>query len=514
MLKFTAPITIDAAAPDGAPKRTITGIAVPYGVSATVTDGTEVRFEKGALPTEGKAPKLFLYHDATQPVGLVTERVDTEEGMLFSAKIAATAAGDEALTLAMEGVLDSVSVGVNPTKYKYDKNGVMVITAADWLELSMVPVPAFAGAAITEVAAAAEEIHTETPDVAIVTDEATPKEIEVSESPAVIEASSVAPVLFAQPRQFKMPSAAEYVSKILAGGAEAQEFLANLRAAAPDVITTDTPGILPEQILGPVYDNFQSLRPVVAAIGTKAMPGGGKIFRRPEVTTHTTIGLSNGENAALDSGTFVVSNNNVTKEVYGGYVKLSEEDMEWTEPAVMGLILNDMAKIYANATDNVAADNLVTGANLTTTAVAADYSKPEEWVKWIYLSAEAILSGSNGNLPTHLFLAPNMWRQLGLLSDDQNRPLFPQVGPMNAFGSLSPGSTSATAFGLTVVVDRNFADDVVIVGDPSGFEIFETPKGAVTVDATDGSLAKIIKFRGYFATLMIDNQKFRKFNWT
>jgi hypothetical protein len=108
MLKFTAPITIDAAAPDGAPKRTITGIAVPYGVSATVTDGTEVRFEKGALPTEGKAPKLFLYHDATQPVGLVTERVDTEEGMLFSAKIAATAAGDEALTLAMEGVLDSV----------------------------------------------------------------------------------------------------------------------------------------------------------------------------------------------------------------------------------------------------------------------------------------------------------------------------------------------------------------------------------------------------------------------
>ena len=515
MLKFTAPISLDAAASDGTPKRTITGIAVPYGVAATVTDGTAVRFEKGALPTEGKAPKLFLYHDATQPVGLVTERVDTEEGMLFSAKIAATAAGDEALTLAMEGVLDSVSVGVNPTKFKYDKDGIMVITAADWLELSMVPVPAFAGATITEVAAAAEEIPTDDAPVAIVEAEATPKEIEVSEqTPAVIEASSVAPVVFAQPKQFKMPSAAEYVAKVMAGGSEAEQFFANIRAAAPDVVTTDTPGILPEPIVGAVYNNFRGLRPVVDAVGVKAMPGGGKVFRRPEVTTHTSMAVSNGENAALQSGTFVVSNNNVTKGVYGGYVKLSEEDMDWTEPEVIGLLLDDMARIYANTTDNVAADNLLSGTNLGVSIAAADIAKPEEWVEAIYKCAEAILSGSNGNLPTHLFLAPNMFRALGLLVDDSKRPLFPQVGPMNAFGTMSPAATGATAFGLTVVVDRNFADDTVIVGDPSGFEIFEQQKGAIQVDTADGALARIIKFRGYFATLMIDNQKFRKFSWT
>ena len=515
MLKFTAPITLDAAAGDGTPKRTITGIAVPYGVAATVTDGTAVRFEKGALPTEGKAPKLFLYHDATQPVGLVTERVDTEEGMLFSAKIAATAAGDEALTLAMEGVLDSVSVGVNPTKFKYDKDGVMVITAADWLELSMVPVPAFSGATITEVAAAAEEIPTDDAPVAIVEAEATPKEIEVSEqTPAVIEASSVAPVVFAQPKKFTMPTAAEYVSKILAGGAEADSFIAELRAAAPDVTTGDSVGILPEVITGSVYNNFRGLRPVIDACGVKAMPGGGKIFRRPEVTTHTSMAVSPGENQNLQSGTFVVSNNNVTKSVYGGYVRLSEEDMEWTEPAVLGLLLDDMARIYANTTDNVAADNLLSGTNLSVSIAAADIAKPEEWVEAIYKAAEAILSGSNGNLPTHLFLAPNMWRSIGMLVDGDKRPLFPQVGPMNAFGTMSPAATGATAFGLTVVVDRNFADDTVIVGDPSGFEIFEQQKGAIQVEAADGSLSRYIKFRGYFATLMIDNQKFRKFSWT
>ncbi|MGA0795457.1 MAG: tRNA (adenosine(37)-N6)-dimethylallyltransferase, partial [Quisquiliibacterium sp.] len=52
----------------------------------------------------------------------------------------------------------------------------------------------------------------------------------------------------------------------------------------------------------------QDAQRLIDAIGARAMPQSGKIFRRPEVTTHTTIGLSNGENTNLDQGTFVVSN--------------------------------------------------------------------------------------------------------------------------------------------------------------------------------------------------------------
>ena len=50
----------------------------------------------------------------------------------------------------------------------------------------------------------------------------------------------------------------------------------------------------------------------------------------------------------------------------------------------------------------------------------------------------------------------------------------------------------------------------MVLGDPSGFEIFEQQKGAIQVEAADGSLSKYIKFRGYFATLMIDGTKFKK----
>jgi HK97 family phage prohead protease len=495
MIRLTAQNTF-VLAEDGESPRSISGVAVPWNTEATVSDGTRVRFERGSLPITGKKPKLLKYHDSEQPVGVVTGRLDSEEGMLFTARISATSEGNDMLELIKDEAVDSVSVGVDVVDASYDDNGTMVIKKANWVELSLVTAPAFKGAMITEVAATEPQEET-----------TTMSEVKVEAS---VEAPAPAPqMLFAAPRaEFKLPSAAEYISKLIKGGSEAQQFLANIRAAAPDVVTTDTPGILPEPIVGPVYNNFRGLRPVVDAIGVKAMPGGGKVFRRPEVTTHTTIGLSNGENANLDSGTFVVSNNNVTKNVYGGYVRLSEEDMDWTEPEVLGLLVDDMARIYANETDNVAADALLAGVSAT--EPISNRTVPGDWVSAIYNAASTILSSSNGNLPTHLFLSPNNWAFLGKLVDDADRPLFPNIGPMNAFGAVSPGQLTGNAFGLTVVVDRNFAADTAIVGHPDGFEIFEQQKGAIQVEAADGSLSRYIKFRGYFATLMIDATKFVK----
>ena len=499
MIRLTAENTF-VLAEDGESPRTISGVAVPWNTEATVSDGTRVRFERGALPVTGKKPKLLKYHDSEQPVGVVTGRLDSEEGMLFTARISATSEGNDMLELIKDEAVDSVSVGVDVVDATYDDNGTMIIKKANWVELSLVTAPAFKGAMITEVAATEPQEET-----------TTMSEVKV-EAPAEVPAPAPAPqMLFAAPRkEFKLPSAAEYISKIIRGGSEAQEFLANIRAAAPDVVTTDTPGILPEPILGPVYNNFRGLRPVVDAIGVRAMPGGGKVFRRPKVTTHTTIGASNGENANLDQGTFVVQNNNVTKGVYGGYVRLSEEDMDWTEPEVLGLLVDDMARIYANETDEVACTNLATDTSANTESfTVANIADPEEWITWMYAAAQDILTDSNGWLPTHLFLSPLRWSQLGKLVDTADRPLFPQVGPMNAYGNVQPGSTAGNAFGFSVVVDRNFTDEMIL-GHPDGFEIYEQQKGALQVEAADGSLSRYIKFRGYFATLTIDVKKFKR----
>ena len=95
-----------------------------------------------------------MYHDSAMAVGVVTDRVETDAGMLFSAKISRTALGNDALQLALDGVLDSVSVGVDPIEYSVEAStGVITVTKGNWLELSLVPIPAFAGATIDTVKA-------------------------------------------------------------------------------------------------------------------------------------------------------------------------------------------------------------------------------------------------------------------------------------------------------------------------------------------------------------------------
>jgi len=511
MIKFTAiPITLDAAAGDSTAPRTITGIAVPWDTVATVSGGEKVMFKRGAFDLNAKPARLLENHDG-RPIGIVTEIIDLENGLGFTASFARSQQADNVVELIQMSAYDSVSVGAVPRKFKYDKNGVMIVSSADLQELSVVAVPAYADAIIDSIAASepdpeVEEESTEPQPDTSLQEETMSQETQVEAStPDVIPTT----IFAAARREFKLPSPAEYISSYLKGGHEFAQMNENIRAAAPDVITTDTPGILPTPILAPVYNNFRGLRPVVDAIGAKAMPAGGKIFIRPEVTTHTSMAVQSAENAALQSGTFVVYNNQVTKNTYGGYVTISEQDMDWTDPNVLSLVLDDMSRIYANQTDDVAADALVAGA--TTTAVLSDANLllADKVVAFVYDAAATILSASNGNLPTHLFVSSDVFASLGKLSDSSLRPLFPQTGPMNAYGQMSPASTESVAFGLRVVVDRNFAAKTMIVGEASGFEIFEQQKGAISID-NPSTLSRTIAFRGYFATLMIDPTKFVK----
>jgi len=503
----TESFTIDAAEGE-APRRTISGIAVRYNTPAKVSDGTMVAFAPGSLPVDGRAPTLMMYHDSSKVIGIVQERLETPEGMLFVAKVSDTLLGSEALVLASDGALPEVSVGVEPLKFKYDKEGTMIVTSASWSELSLVARGAF-DAPIQQVAASTPE-EEEVTTIQEAPQQETETMNETVEAPAIIEASKATQTIFATAKkEFKMPTPAEYISAFVTNPDKFAEMRAGIEAAAPNVLTSDIPGVLPLPIVQPTYNNFIGRRPVIDAVGVKAMPQGGKVFIRPEVTTHTSVGVQSTENTALTQGTFVVTDNQVTKGTYGGYVTLSEQSIDWSTPEVIGLVLDDMGRIYANATDNVAADNLVAGATVTSNFASATETDPSYWQAWISAAATTILSGSNGNLPTHLFLSPDYWGTLMGLSDSSKRPLFPAVGPMNAYGNLMPGQPNGIAFGLQVVVDRNFAANTIIVGDASGYEIFEQQKGAISIDVPS-TLSRTIAFRGYLATLMIDSSKFVK----
>jgi HK97 family phage prohead protease len=515
MIKLIASqVTIDAAAGE-AGRREITGIAVPYGVSATVSDGTSVIFEAGSLPVDGKAPRLYMNHDATNAIGIVTERVDTPEGMMFTAKISKTQAGDEALILAMDGVLDSVSVGVNPIKYTTAKDGTVTVTAADWIELSLVPVPAFAGAIITDIAAS---IPQDEPEISTIETEPTQETEPMSEAtiPAVEATIPTAPIFAQAKRKFAMPSAGEYLAAMHAGGdtffnvnAAYKEAVRDqqtaLQAAAGDVLTTDTPGLLPVPVLGPLFQDLNFVRPVVTAFGARSMPNTpSKTFIRPTITTHTSAATQT-ENSAVSATTMVIASNTVTKATVAGQVTLTMQDMDFTDPAAMNLILNDLAGEYLIATDNIAADNLVAGKTASGSTWTVTAGDPTSLINSLYDAAREITEDSN-YFPTHLCVSPDVWEKLGAQLDANKRPVLGYttngVLGQNSLGRVGGlAYTAMDVMGLTLVVDNNFASGTMLVVYAPGYEIYEAQQGVLSI-ANPSTLSRTFSYYGYFSTFV------------
>ena len=520
MIKLTVgDFTLDAAAADGAPRRTISGVAVPYNVFAAVSDDSIVMFLPGSLPIDGKAPRLFMYHDHSQPVGVVTERVDTEQGMMFSAKISATNLGNDALIMAQDGTIDQVSVGVNPTKFSYDEQDRMIIEAADWLELSLVPIGAFGDQAnITDVAAS---IHQNQPPVSNNEPVTTEKEIIMSnEISTAVEATIPTPALPATARRkFDLPTAGEYMAAYHIGGesfrnvqAAVKDFVANkqsaLQAAAGDVITTDTPGLLPVPVLGPIMANLNYIRPVVAAIGARAMPDGGnqKTFIRPTWTTHPTVAAQANELAAPSATTPVIASNVVTKTTLAGQVTLSVQDIDFTSPAALEIILQDLVGQYLLKSDDVAADAIVAGASASGSTWTVTAGNPSSLIAAIYDAATDILDATNF-LPDTVFVSPGVWKSLGSQLDGDNRPVFPYTGAAGLMGVNGFGAANVTVantfnpFGLNLVADKNFASGTMIVANSKACEFYEQVRGLMSVEVP-GTLGRTFSYYGYVATFI------------
>ena len=507
MIRFTAEIpTLDFAKSEDDAPASISGIAVPWApTTAVVQGGQKVAFARGAFDVNQKAAKLIEGHDLGQLRGTVNALADMEEGLGFTATFARTRASADAVELIRSGAYDAVSVGAEVQESHYDKElKATVVTRANLVELSLVAVPAFSGAEIRDLVAQAdepdEEIPTETP-------QPTPsEEDETMSEPTTVEAAiATQPIYATAKREFKLPSAAEYISAFVRGGHDFAQMNDNIRAAAPDVITSDIPGVIPTPIIAPVYNNFQGRRPLIDATGVRNMPQSGAIFIRPVVTTHNSIGTAT-QNTTITASAFVVDDVQITKTIQGGYVEISEASLDWSQPEVLGALLDDMARVYADRTDLLACSELVSGTTNSNNFANASITDPAEWVRWMYQAAADILTGSNGNLPSALAVSPNIFQYLGQLVDGSDRPLFPQVGPMNAYGTMTPGSDSAVAFGLRLVVDRNLGATDMVIMDPTGIECWEQQKGAISVEQPS-QLSRQIAFRGYFAAKVIDPSK-------
>jgi hypothetical protein len=352
----------------------------------------------------------------------------------------------------------------------------------------------------------------------------------MSESVAapVIEATIPTASLPAVPkRKFDLPTPGEYMAAMHIGGdtfrnvaAATNDYMKSkqsaLEAAAGDIVTTDTPGLLPVPVLGPVFQDLNFIRPVVNAIGARAMPNGGasKTFIRPTITTHTSVAAQSSELAAASATTMVIASNSVSKTTLAGQVTLSIQDVDFTDPASLQIILNDLLGEYLIASDNVAADAIVAGATASGATWTVTANNPTSLISAIYTAAYNMLLDTNF-LPDHIFVSPNVWQALGAQLDDDKRPVFPYVGVSGLMGVNAMGSANVTVantfnpFGLNLVADRNFAAGTMVVARAQAIEFYEQIRGLMSVELPS-TLGRNFSYAGYVSTFIADATQVQK----
>lgn len=140
--------------------RTVYGLAVPFDTPATIYErgqSYDEVFRMGSfartIAERGDRVKFLLNHDRqTLPLGKATMLREDPAGLIGEFRVSATDAGDQALELIRDGVLDALSVGFAPTP-----KGTRGIPGRDpiveridvkLMEVSAVAFPAYEGAVI------------------------------------------------------------------------------------------------------------------------------------------------------------------------------------------------------------------------------------------------------------------------------------------------------------------------------------------------------------------------------
>jgi hypothetical protein len=350
-----------------------------------------------------------------------------------------------------------------------------------------------------------------------------PEMSEINET-AVEATIPTAPIFAQAKRKFDLPTPGEYMAAMHIGGetfrnvaAAAREFAISkqsaLQAAAGDVLTTDTPGLLPVPVLGPVFDDLNYIRPVVTAVGARAMPDGGqsKTWIRPTWTTHTSVGSQSPELSGVSATTPVIASNVVTKSTLAGQVTLSVQDIDFTSPAAMEIILRDLAGQYMLQSDAVACAAILAGDTASGSTWTVTANDPTSLIAALYDAATDILTATNF-LPDHIFVSTDVWKKLGSQLDADKRPIFPYTGAAGLMGVNGMGTANVTQMntfnplGLNLVVDRAFAENTMVVARGSAIEFYEQVRGIMSVEVP-ATLGRTFSYYGYVSTFIADGDQ-------
>lgn len=432
-----------------AEERTVTGIAVPWGDEISV-GGIRERFEKGAVvPREN----VLLMYGHAEPIGKITAHRDGDSGHEIDAVISRTARGDEVYTLLRDGVLTKFSVGFSPLADR-EEDGVIVRESIDLREVSIVPIPAYDNAAITNVRSdsSAADSTNERKDSAMTDSTA----VEVTELRGAVEELERSIQTLAD-RKDEAPavdtrSAGEIV-KALATGDEAtirhyneiQERAYTGGTTADSVVKDAWVGDLTRLV-----DEASTLR---SLFSTGTLPAQGMNIEFAELETNSTqVTLQAAEGDDLAFGKVSIQTRTAPVRTYGGYTQLTRQEIERSSVSILDANLRGLA-LAAGKRRNA---NFLTHFNSAVTAQVANAVEIAEDATYIdYVGAiidAAEKFDQNGLALDAYVVSKTEFKALASLSATDGRPLMTVSGSgTNVVGTINPKAISGNLAGVSVV---------------------------------------------------------------
>jgi len=488
--------------------RQISGVVVPFGKTGNTSAGPVV-FEAGSISNPDPKPvKFLLQHDAQRPIGKAIEFQVTASGITGTFKVSNTTAGSDALIEAADGLRDGLSVGAQIDKFSV-KDGVMHVTAAKIVEVSLVHAPAFNDAVVTDVAASEAEAD---PDTIQEEDQVSEQPIE---TPEVEVEAAAAPVVQASSPITTTPrlniTAAGYLEnsiKQMTGDENARAYV----RAADDSTSTNTGLTLPQH-LQEFYTNTIADRPAINAVSRQALVSSGMSFTVPKLGTAPTVDSTSEGAAPSETGmTSTYLTGTVVK--YAGMNDVSWELIDRSSPEFYSELLNQMSNAYAQATDQAMLAALVSGGTLTSATYAATSAGFISYAG----TESANTFASSKKKARNVVINTSWWGTLLGAVDSSGRPLFTASNAQNNPGVLSGQGIDGNIMGLNVYVDPYVTastkiDDSAFIIAPEAVTWYEAPTTRLQVQLIETGQVRVGIY-GYGCPLVKDATGVRRFNLT
>jgi HK97 family phage prohead protease len=483
MLTFSAELTADSAA------RTISGKIVPFDGEVGNTSAGAVVFERGAINiADSSKVKLLLEHDPKQPIGRAQFFNETEEGIFASFKISKSSRGTDALIEASEELRTGLSVGVMVNAAK-PKNGVLYVSSADLLEVSLVQAAAFKSAAVTDIAASQDEAAepTQPTESETVVEDTTAVEETPTVEAAAVEAArpAVTAMAYTKPRiELTAAKYAENSIRAALGDEEARQYL-----VAADS-TVNNPGLVPTPQMSEIINPLgTTIRPSIEAISRGVLPSAGMTFEIPKITAMPAVAETAQGNAFQDTD-MTSDFLSVTVKKYAGQQTFSVELLDRTSPAFFDELVRNMAAAYAKATDAAVNAALITGATADATTTVT-YPTAAELLGIVARGAASVYGATLGlanPFARNMVVNTSQWSNIMTLNDS-GRPIYNASQPQNAGGVATPTALQGNVAGLNLYVTPNTAsgtdtDGSIIIVNPDAYTWYESPTYRLRAETT------------------------------